>query len=163
MGGEDMVKYKPEDPALTEANFRHTVTQFKEGKLKPHLKSQDLPEDWDKEGVKVLVSSNFDSVTMQEDKYVMVEFYAPWCGHCKKLAPIWDELGEHFKDNENIVIAKIDMTANELETVKVRGFPTIKFFKADNTVVDYAGGRNLEDFVKFLTPGAEEGSTKDEL
>ena len=42
------------------------------------------------------------------------------CGHCKKLAPIWDELGEHFKDDDSIVIAKIDMTANELATVSVR-------------------------------------------
>ena len=42
------------------------------------------------------------------------------CGHCKKLAPIWDELGEHFKDDDSVVIAKIDMTANELATVSVR-------------------------------------------
>merc|ERR1712141_909786 len=78
--------------------------------------------------------------------------YAPWCGHCKKLAPIWDELGEHFKDDDSVVIAKIDMTANELATVSVRGFPTLKLFKADNTVVDYSGGRTLEDFIKFLRP-----------
>ena len=69
----------------------------------------------------MLVSSNFASVAMAEGKEVLVEFYAPWCGHCKKLAPIWDELGEHFKEDENIVIAKIDMTGNELETVKVGG------------------------------------------
>ena len=67
----------------------------------------------------MLVSSNFASVAMAEGKEVLVEFYAPWCGHCKKLAPIWDELGEHFKEDEDIVIAKIDMTGNELETVKV--------------------------------------------
>ena len=69
----------------------------------------------------MLVSSNFASVALAEGKEVLVEFYAPWCGHCKKLAPIWDELGEHFKEDENIVIAKIDMTGNELETVKVGG------------------------------------------
>ena len=42
------------------------------------------------------------------------------CGHCMKLAPIWDELGEHFKDDDTVVIAKIDMTANELATVSVK-------------------------------------------
>jgi len=151
---EDMVKYKPEDSSLTEANLRAVLQQFKAGELAPHLKSEDLPADWDAAPVKVLVSSNFASVALAEGKEVLVEFYAPWCGHCKKLAPVWDELGEHFKDDESVVIAKIDMTANELATVSVRGFPTIKLFKADNTVVDYNGGRTLEDFIKFLKPEA---------
>jgi len=152
---EDMVKYKPEDASLTEQNMRNFIKSFKAGQLTPHLKSQDLPEDWDSKSVKVLVSSNFVEVAMKEGKDVLVEFYAPWCGHCKKLAPIWDDLGEHFKDDEKVVIAKIDMSANELTSVQVRGFPTIKLFKADNTVVEYKGGRTLDDFIKFLKPSAD--------
>merc|ERR1711894_447961 len=119
---EDMVKFKPEDASLTEANMRAVLKQFKAGELTPHLKSEEQPEDWDAHPVKVLVSSTFATVAMAEGKDVFVEFYAPWCGHCKKLAPIWDELGEHFKDDDSVVIAKIDMTANELATVSVRGF-----------------------------------------
>jgi len=162
---EDMIKYKPDNAEMSEENIRAFIKSLKAGELKPHLKSQALPEDWDAAPVKVLVSSNFAENALDASKDVLVEFYAPWCGHCKKLAPIWDELGEKFKDNDKITIAKIDMTANELADVKVRGFPTIKLFKAgDNAVVDYNGGRTLEDFVKFLTPEAEpEEAAKDEL
>ena len=64
---------------------------------------------------------------------------APWCGHCKQLAPIWDQLGEHFKDDENVVIAKMDSTKNEVEEVQVQGFPTLKFFRKDDNEVGRAG------------------------
>jgi len=162
---DDMAKYKPENADLTEDNMRNFIKMVKDGEVSPHLKSEDQPSDWDSLPTKVLVSSNFNDVAMDVSKDVLVEFYAPWCGHCKKLAPIWEELGDHFKDNDKIAIAKIDMTANELENVKVRGFPTIKLFKAGtNEQVDYTGGRSLADFIKFLEPEevkAEE--TKDEL
>jgi len=160
---EDMLKYKPEDKSLTEENMRNFLNKFKAGELKPHLKTEDVSEDWDANPVKVLVGSNFASVAMEEGKDVFVEFYAPWCGHCKKLAPIWDELGAHYENDDKIVIAKVDMIANELESVKVRGFPTIKLFKADNTVVDYSGGRELADFVKFLDGGDGEDDEGEEV
>merc|ERR1711962_1394518 len=161
--GEDMAKYKPEDDKFE--NAEQFVTDFMEGKLKQHLMSQDVPEDWDKEGVKVLVGKNFQEVAMNVEKDVLVEFYAPWCGHCKQLAPIWDELGEKYKDHETIVIAKMDSTANELEEVKVQGFPTIKLFKkGTNEIVDYNGDRTEEGFSKFLEEASEaKAEVKDEL
>merc|ERR1711915_170473 len=142
---------KPEDDKFDADNVKAFVTDFLEGKLKQHLMSEDVPEDWDKEGVKVLVGKNFHEVAMNTEKDVLVEFYAPWCGHCKQLTPIWDKLGEKYKDHESIVIAKMDSTANELEEVKVQGFPTIKLFKkGTNEIVDYNGERTEAGFVKFL-------------
>merc|ERR1712025_1424178 len=154
--GEDMAKFRPDDDKIEVENIKAFVAKFLAGELKQHLMSEEIPEDWDKEGVKVLVGKNFHEVAMNPEKDVLVELYAPWCGHCKQLAPIWDELGEKFKDSDSVVIAKMDSTTNELEDVQVQGFPTIKLFKkGDNKVIDYNGDRTVDGFVKFIeTEGA---------
>lgn len=160
---EDMAKYKPETNELTSDNLKKFVQDFLDGKLKQHLLSQDLPEDWDKEPVKVLVATNFEKVALDTSKDVLVEFYAPWCGHCKQLVPIYDKLGEAFEDNENVVIAKMDATANELENVKVSSFPTIKLFtKGENQVIEYNGPRTFEGMKEFIESGGQDGAGVDE-
>jgi len=160
---EDMAKYKPEAAGITEENMKAFVEAYNKGELKQHLMSEEVPDDWDKNPVKVLVGKNFDEVALDKTKDVLVEFYAPWCGHCKQLAPIWDELGEAYKDHETFVIAKMDSTANELELVKVQGFPTIKLFqKETNAMIDYNGPRTLEGLKKFMESGGVEGAAADD-
>ncbi|XP_049810297.1 protein disulfide-isomerase [Schistocerca nitens] len=155
---EDMAKYKPEDPEITADNIKNFVQGFLDGNLKQHLLSQTLPDDWDKTPVKVLVSTNFDEIAFDKSKDVLVEFYAPWCGHCKQLAPIYDQLGEKFKDSDSVVIAKMDATANELEHTKITSFPTLKLYtKGENKVIEYNGERTLEGLTKFLESGGTYG------
>merc|ERR1712115_754646 len=163
-------------PALAVASVEE-ATAFVAGKdfLAAAANIDDIPfaitssaEDWDAAGVKVLVGKNFHEVAMNTEKNVLVEFYAPWCGHCKQLAPIWDKLGEKYADHANIVIAKMDSTANELEEIKVQGFPTIKLIKAgDNSIVDFDGERTEAGFTKFLDAqcggDADAAAAKDEL
>lgn len=62
-------------------------------KLEPYLKSEPVPEP-NNEPVTVAVAKNFDEVVVNNGKDTLIEFYAPWCGHCKKLAPTFDDLGK---------------------------------------------------------------------
>lgn len=156
---DDMTKYRPTKDGVDSDTIRQFAQDFMDGKLKPHLMSEDVPEDWDAKPVKVLVGANFKEVVFDQSKAAFVEFYAPWCGHCKQLAPIWDQLAEDYKDNDKIVIGKMDSTTNEVEEVKVQSFPTIKYFPAgSDQVVDYNGPRTLEGFKKFLDSDGKDGA-----
>ncbi len=154
----DIVKYKPESTAVEEENVKKFVKDYLDDKVPVHYLTEKLPEDWDGKPVKYLTGENFDEVAMDKGKNVLVEFYAPWCGHCKALAPIWDELAEKKKDEEDIVVAKIDATLNELPHTRVRSFPTIKLYKKEtNEVAEYNGERTLEGLEKFLKTDGEYG------
>ena len=148
----DMKKFEsPNKPAdLTVENIGKFLDDVLAGNIKPHLKSEAVPESNDGP-VKVVVGSQFQDIVMDPTKDVFVKYYAPWCGHCKKLAPIWEELGEAYKDNANVVIAKFDATANEAEGVEVRGYPTLIFYPKDNkSGVNFDGDRTLEPLKKWL-------------
>ncbi|XP_062915636.1 protein disulfide-isomerase-like [Mobula hypostoma] len=150
-------KYKFPFDEISTDNVKSFCQKGLNGNLEPFLKSKDIPEDWDKNPVKILVGKNFENIAFDETKNVFVEFYAPWCGHCKELAPVWEQLGEKYKDHENIVIAKMDATVNEVESIAVQGYPTIKYFPAgsERKVVDYEGARDLDTFITFLDNGGK--------
>ncbi|KAL2511798.1 Protein disulfide-isomerase like 2-1 [Abeliophyllum distichum] len=103
--------------------------------------------------VVVLTPDNFNEIVLDEAKDVLVEFYAPWCGHCKSLAPTYEKVATAFKLEEHVVIANVDADKyKDLgEKYGVSGFPTLKFFPKNNKAgVDYDGGRDLDDFVTFI-------------
>jgi len=104
--------------------------------------------------VTALTADTFSAVT-NGDRGVMVEFYAPWCGHCKSLAPIYEDVAKVFAgDASSVVIAKVDATeeADIGESQKIEGFPTLKWFPkgASAVPVDYQGARTLEGLVDFV-------------
>lgn len=112
--------------------------------------------------VVVLSPENFDSVVLDESKDVLVEFYAPWCGHCKNLAPIYEKVATAYKLEKDVVIANVDADKYKdlAEKYGVGGFPTLKFFpKTNKAGEDYDGGRDLDDFVAFINERA--GTNRD--
>ncbi|KAF9533773.1 protein disulfide isomerase [Crepidotus variabilis] len=100
-----------------------------------------------------LTPDNFDQ-HVGKGKPALVEFFAPWCGHCKNLAPVYEQLADVFAHaKEKIVIAKVDAdgVGKPLgQKYGVTGFPTLKWFDADGKDEEYSGGRGLEDFVSFI-------------
>lgn len=168
MGNESGLKKYPFTGELTSAAVSEFLTTFFDGKLQPNLKSEEVAPEDTASPVKVVKGKSFADIVINNDKDVLVEFYAPWCGHCKKLAPIWDELATEVASNSDIVIAKMDSTANEVDVpgLNVKGFPTIYFFPAGDKThpVLYEGNRELEDFVSYLeTKSSKSSGTEDEL
>ncbi|XP_077480314.1 protein disulfide-isomerase A4 isoform X1 [Stigmatopora argus] len=148
--------------------LRDFVMAFKKGKLKPIIKSQPVPKN-NKGPVKVVVGNTFDEIVMDAKKDVLVEFYAPWCGHCKKMEPEYLALAKKYRDEKNLVIAKMDATANDIpnDKYKAEGFPTIYFAPSDgkHKPVKFEGGdRTVDSLSKFLEEHATKLSHKrDEL
>ncbi|XP_054015240.1 protein disulfide-isomerase A6 homolog [Hylaeus anthracinus] len=100
-----------------------------------------------------LTDENFDKVVMNSDDLWLVEFYAPWCGHCKNLAPIWASAATELKGK--VKLGAIDATVNRVKASQyaIKGYPTIKYFapgkKSSDSVQEYDGGRTSNDIVSW--------------
>jgi protein disulfide-isomerase A6 len=146
---------KPED--YEGGRTAEDLIAFVNSKTGLSRKLKAVPSDVD-----ALTPETFDAVVSQPDTFKLLEFYAPWCGHCKALAPVYEQLGAAFAGEPRVVIAKVDADAHrELgERFGVSGFPTIKYVardatgKADASAPTYEGGRDLETLVEFVNKQA---------
>jgi len=101
-------------------------------------------------GLYILSSSSFSDVVGKGDTFI--KFYAPWCGHCQKLAPAWDELAAGLKGDKDVKIAKVDCTQHQAvcQEHEVRGYPTLLYFRAGRKIETYKGARSLADLKSFV-------------
>uniref|UniRef100_H2ZE70 Protein disulfide-isomerase A3 n=1 Tax=Ciona savignyi TaxID=51511 RepID=H2ZE70_CIOSA len=147
---------------LTADNFKSFLTSYIAGEVEAHIKSEDAPAD-NSGPVTVVTGKTFDKLVMDENKDVLIEFYAPWCGHCKSLEPKWNELAEKMQENDDVVIAKMDATANDAPAqFQVSGYPTIYWAPkgSKKNPVKYQGGREVSDFVKYVKDNASPKKTE---
>ncbi|KAL9014582.1 MAG: hypothetical protein Q9173_000766 [Seirophora scorigena] len=102
-----------------------------------------------------LVPDNFDTVVTKSGKHALVEFFAPWCGHCKSLAPVYEELAQNFGfASDKLVIGKVDADEHKDLGRKfgVQGFPTLKWFDGKSETPEaYDKGRDLDSLSRFIT------------
>jgi protein disulfide-isomerase A1 len=149
--GDEDVKFYVHTGEINEENIDNFIADFLEGKLTPYLKSEEIPTQQN-EDVFHLVGKQFNEIVLDNPKNVLVEFYAPWCQHCQQLAPIYEKVAEHFKGDLNILIAKIDGTANDVPNVTLEGYPAIKLYSANDKFnpIDFTGEREFNDIVRFI-------------
>lgn len=102
-------------------------------------------------GLYILSEASFPATVAKGDTFI--KFYAPWCGHCQKLAPAWEELAKAFEKDEQVKIAKVDCTQHQsvCQEYEIKGYPTLAYFRAGRKVETYKGARTLSELKEFVT------------
>lgn len=147
---EDIVRYRLTGQ-ITDANIKQFLEDCDAGKVERFFKSE--PEPTDNDGpIRKVVGKTFKREVLDNDDDIMMLFYAPWCGHCKKFEPIYEELAKTLSENKKLKLMKIDGAANDVEGHQIEGFPTIKFFpgKDKKNPIPYEGERSAADVAKFI-------------
>jgi len=144
--------------SFNEETVKAFVDDFVAKKLSVKVKSEAAAPAPKAGAVATIVGTTFQELVIDSAKNVLVEFYAPWCGHCKALAPKYDELAEALTDKfDDVVIAKVDLTNNDLpseyrQAYHVDGFPTIYWAAkgAKGKPTKFEGSREVDDMKKFV-------------
>lgn len=165
----------PRSTEFSADTVRAFIKDFLADKLTPHVRSQEAPSEAEnaRRAVKVAVGMNFEALVRDTAKDVIVNFYAPWCGHCQALAPVYEQAAKLLAPVQTVVFAEMDATENDLpRDVAVTGYPTLYLFPAaatgakekekDEVVVGeavpmpvrYTGDRSVAGIVRFIQENA---------
>lgn len=96
-----------------------------------------------------LTPNNFKSKVLNANSVVLVEFYAPWCGHCQALTPIWEKAATVLKGVATVAALDANEHQSLAQEYGIRGFPTIKVFVPGKPPVDYQGARDVKPIAEF--------------
>ncbi|XP_049900814.1 protein disulfide-isomerase [Epinephelus moara] len=148
----DHVTYHLPSDTLDVQTIKTFCQSYLDGKAKPKMQSEPITEGWDTKPVKELVGMTLEKVAFNPNKTVFVLFYLPYSSESRALFPLWEDLAEAVKDREDVVIARIDASANDINMSMQGAYPSVCLFPAlyAERMVVYKGKRNVKDLVKFL-------------
>ncbi|XP_053326756.1 protein disulfide-isomerase-like protein of the testis [Spea bombifrons] len=158
-------KYRMPADEVNFANLKNFCQNYLDGKAKPITDSEEIPKDWEKHPVKVLVGKNFNQVAFNKTTNTFVMFYAPWSEKCKELFPVWEELGRRYQNHKNVTIAKIDCTANDIKLIVLDRYPFFRFFPAGSditTTIQYTGEKTIEAFTEYVEKHIESANKNED-
>ncbi|XP_008056948.1 protein disulfide-isomerase-like protein of the testis [Carlito syrichta] len=144
-------RYKMPSDEITYDNLRKFGHSYLGKSAKKHQSSEEIPKYWNQGLVKQLVGKNFNIVVFDKERDVFVMFYAPWSEKCKALFPLLEELGRKYQNHSTVTIAKIDITANDIQLMYMDRYPFFRLFPTDSQqAILYKGEHTLKGFSDFL-------------
>uniref|UniRef100_A0A3P8V0B2 Zgc:136472 n=1 Tax=Cynoglossus semilaevis TaxID=244447 RepID=A0A3P8V0B2_CYNSE len=148
----DQVTFQLPSDYPDEETVKQFCQSYLDGKAKPKMRSEPIPERWDEKPVKELVGLTLEKVGFNPNKTVFVLFYVPYSQRSQALFPLWEDLAKALKHREDVIIARFDASANDINMSMQGPYPTLYLFPAlcSERMVFYTGERKLKDLLVFL-------------